>query len=551
MIHPRLLPRLGASLLFVLSPILHAAAAPKPLHTDPAQLSKTVRVLASPEYEGRGPGTAGEARTLAYLVDRFKELGLEPAGADGQWTQPVPLIHTLIDPSAVLRIGGETLAAGTDVVTTTVRADEHLKISGAPLVFVGYGVQAPQVPWDDYKGTDLRGKVAVFLVNDPDFAAAAGEDAAGRFGGRRMTYYGRWTYKFEEAARQGAIAALIVHDTDAAGYGWATVAANNGGENFDIVRGPDDPRVALQGWLSHEAADALFKRAGQDLMALRVAARSAAFRPVELGLPLDIDTAVKVERIQSHNVLAQIPGRRYPQETIQFGAHWDAYGRNPKTGEIRPGANDDGLGVAGVLELARQFARGPRPDRTLVFALWTAEERGLLGSEHYATHPLFPLAKTVANLTLDILQTAGPAKDVVLVGDGQSPLEDALALAAKAQGRTLTPETYSERGLFYRADHFSLAKRGVPAIQLMALGGASDLVSGGRAAGQQWLDGYMKCYHQACDAWSADWDLRGAAADIDLFHAIGERLARSRVWPEWKAGSEFGAVRAVSADARR
>jgi Zn-dependent M28 family amino/carboxypeptidase len=528
-----------------------SAAPSKTQHTDPAQLSATVQVLASPEYEGRGPGTPGEARTIAYLIKRFKALGLKPAGADGQWTQPVPLIHTLVDPAATLRIGGEALVNGTDVVMSTVRPAERIAIKAAPLVFVGYGVNAPQAQWDDFKGTDLKGKVAVFLVNDPDFEAVEGEDAYGRFGGRRMTYYGRWTYKFEEAARQGAVAALIVHDTAAAGYGWATVAANGGGENFDIVRSADDPRIALQGWLSHEAADALFKRAGQDLAALRVKARSAAFVPVDLGLVLDIDTPVKVEQIASANVLAQIPGKRFPQETIQFGAHWDAYGRNPKTGEIRPGANDDGLGVAGVLELARQFSKGPRPDRTLVFALWSAEERGLLGSEYYATHPLFPLYKTVANLTIDIVQTAGPAKDVVLVGEGQSDLEDALVAAARAQGRTVTPETFSERGLFFRADHFSLAKRGVPAIQLMALGGANDLVTGGRAAGQQWLNAYMKCYHQPCDAWSADWNLIGAAADIDLFYAMGQRLADSRSWPEWKPASEFGAIRAMTKAARQ
>jgi Zn-dependent M28 family amino/carboxypeptidase len=426
---------------------------------------------------------------------------------------------------------------------TTVRPDTRIAIATAPLVFVGYGVSAPERGWDDYKGVDLEGKVAVFLVNDPDFEATPHDDAIGKFGGRRMTYYGRWTYKFEEAARRGAIAALIVHDTGGAGYGWQTVMANSGGENYDIVRAADDRRVALQGWIAHDTADALFRRAGQDLAALRVAARSTKFRPVDLGLTLDADIAVKVDRIDSANVLAKIPGKRFPAETIQFGAHWDAYGRHPKTGEIRPGANDDALGVAGVIELARQFAAGPRPDRTLVFAFWTAEERGLLGSEYYANHPLFPLGTTVANLTLDIMQTAGSAKDVILVGAGQSTLEAELSAAAQTQGRTITPETFSERGLFYRADHFSLARRGVPALQLMALGGASDLVDGGRLAGQKWLDAYMACYHQGCDTWSADWKLDGVTADIDLFFAIGNRLANSRMWPSWKAASEFGPIR--------
>ena len=517
-------------------------AAPAAAQTDPAALSATVKVLASPAFEGRAPGTAGEAKTIAYLVDHFKALGLKPGGPDGQWTQTVPLIHTRLDPAASVRIGGTVLAGGTDINLTTVRAAPRVAIAGAPLVFVGYGVSAPEAKWDDFKGQDLRGKVAVFLVNDPDFEATAGDDAKGRFGDRRMTYYGRWTYKFEEAARRGAIAALIVHDTAGAGYPWSTVNANQG-ENYDIVRGADDPRIALQGWLAHDAADALFRRAGLDLAALRVKARSAAFRPVAMGVTLEAALPVRVERLESANVIAVLPGKR-AAETVMFGAHWDAYGKEADGSGYRPGANDDGLGVAGVIELARQFKAGRQPQRSLVFALWTGEERGLLGSEYYATHPVYPLDKTVANLTLDILQTAGPAKDVVLVGDGQSSLDADLAAAARAQGRTVTPETFSERGLFFRADHFSLAKRGVPSLLIMALGGANDLVTGGRAGGQAWLDGYMACYHKACDAWDAKWDLRGAAADVDLFASVGAALANSRTWPTWTPGNPF-ANRAV------
>ncbi|MES2753364.1 MAG: M28 family peptidase [Pseudomonadota bacterium] len=518
--------------------------------TDPTALSATTKVLASPEFEGRAPGTAGETKTIAYLIDRFKAVGAKPAGPGGKWTQAVPLIHTRLDAKTTVAIGGTTFTPGTDINLTTVRPADRVRITAAPLVFVGYGVKAPETGWDDFKGVDLRGKVAVFLVNDPDFEATARDDAKGKFGDRRMTYYGRWTYKFEEAARQGAVAALIVHDTGGAGYGWSTVNANQG-ENYDIVRGKSDPRVALQGWLEHDAADALFKRAGHDLAKLRVQARSAAFTPVPLGIALDADIPVKVERLTSANMLAQVPGKRFPKETVQFGAHWDAYGKDPATGEIRPGANDDALGVAGLIELARQFAKGPRPDRTLVFTVWTGEERGLLGSEHYATHPVFPLATTAANLTLDIMQTAGTAKDVVLVGAGQSTLEDMLADAARTQGRVVTPETFSERGLFYRADHFSVVRRGVPALQLMALGGANDMVAGGRAAGQKWLDGYMACYHKGCDAWSPNWDLTGTAADVDLFYAMGSKLANSRIWPEWKPGSEFAPIRAKTAKARQ
>lgn len=524
-------------------------ASPPAATIDPARLSADTKVLASPEYEGRGPGTPGETKTVAFLVERFKQLGLKP-GPNGSFTQEVPLIHTRIDTSKPIMIGGQPYQPGGEVNLTTVRPADRIAITNAPLVFVGYGVKAAEAKWDDFKGADLKGKVAVFLVNDPDFEATATDDAHGRFGGKRMTYYGRWTYKFEEAARQGAIAALIVHDTGGAGYGWSTVNANQG-ENYDIVRKPGDNRVAMQGWLGHDAADALFKRAGHDLAALRGKARSAAFRPVDLGVTLDAYLSVKVERLTSYNVIAQLPGKRFPNETIQFAAHWDAYGKAPDGTSYRPGANDDALGVAGVLELARLFAAGPRPDRTLVFALWTAEERGLLGSEHYAVNAWFPLEKTVANLTLDILQTAGAAKDVVLVGAGQSTLEDDLATAARSQGRTVTPETDSERGLFYRADHFSVARRGVPALQLMALGGASDLKAGGRAAGQKWLDAYMACYHKDCDTWSADWNLSGVAEDVALFRAMGAKMANSRTWPEWKPASEFGPLRAKSRDARQ
>jgi len=521
--------------------------------TDPARLSTLVKTLASDDFEGRAPGTAGETKTIDWLVAQFKALGLEPGGEDGGWTQAVPLIRTQLDLAAPVSIGATRLVQGKDVSLTTVRAAPKVDLTDVPMVFVGYGVSAPEAKWDDFKGVDLRGKIAVFLVNDPDFEAAAGEDAKGRFGDRRMTYYGRWTYKFEEAARRGAAGALIVHDTAGAGYGWSTVVANNG-ENYDIVRAPGDTRVAVQGWIEHDLADRLFADAGLDLAALGVNARSADFRPVAMTPKFSAAIPVAVERVRSANVIAKLPGTKRPDESVMFAAHWDAYGKGPADAQgrtIRPGANDDALGTAGVIELARLFKAGPKPDRTLVFALWTGEERGLLGSEHYAANPLYPLAKTAANLTLDILQTAGPAKDVILVGKGNSALDALLTDAAKAQGRTITAETFSERGLFYRADHFSVVRRGVPSLLLMALGGAPDLVAGGTAAGQAWLDGYMTCYHKACDAWDAGWDLRGAAAEVDLFHAMGSRLAMAEVWPEWSAGSEFAAVRGASAGERK
>ena len=535
--------------------LLSLTAATLPLSAD--RITADVKTLASDAYDGRAPGTPGETKTIAYLIAQLKAAGVQPGMPDGGWVQKVPLVHTRLDPKGTmaLRVGGARvpLTQGNEVSVTTVRPAAKVAIDDAPLVFVGYGVSAPEAGWDDFKGVDLKGKVAVFLINDPDFEAAAGEDAVGKFGGRRMTYYGRWTYKFEEAARRGAIAAFIVHDTGGVGYPWSTLVANNG-ENYDIVRGAGDERIALQGWFAHDFADTLFAKAGLDLAKLRMAARRADFRPVEMKTTLATDVPVAVDRVESANVLGRIPGRTHPDESVMFAAHWDAYGIGPADAAgrtVRAGANDDALGVAGVLELARWFGKQPRPARSLTFAFWTAEERGLLGSEFYAVNPVWPHATNAANLTLDILNTAGAAKDVVLVGEGKTSLEDDLAAAAKAQGRTVTPETFSERGLYFRADHFSVARRGVPALQIMALGGPNDLVSGGRTAGQAWLDGYNACYHKACDMWKPQWDLTGAVQDIDLFRTMGWSLANSRAWPSWKPGAEFAKLRSQTAGARK
>ena len=542
----------------VIAPTAALAQTPNPI--SPAELSATVKTLASDAFEGRAPGTPGEARTVAYLTDRFKALGLQPGGEGGSWTQPVPLVRTQVAPSPRLavEIGGATLPLIQlkQIYVSTLHAEDRITIDKAPLVFVGYGVSAPERQWDDFKGVDLKGKVAVFLVNDPDFEAQPGEPVAGRFGGKAMTYYGRWTYKYEEAARRGAVAALIVHETPGAGYGWSTVIASQG-EAYDIVRPASGPQpVRLQGWLQRDAAVDLFRKAGLDFEALKLKARQADFRPVVLGgASFSADLAVTHSTVESHNVLARLPGTKHPDQTVLYAAHWDAYGIGAPDAHgdrIRRGANDDGLGVAGVLEIARAFKAGPPPERSVVFALWTAEERGLLGSETYAVHPIYPFAATVANFTMDILNTAGPARDLVLIGAGQDSLEADLAAAAAAKGRSVTPDPHPEKGLFYRADHFSLAKRGVPTLLLMAIGGGPDLVNGGRAAGDTWVDDYTaNCYHKACDAWSADWDLRGAAEDVELIYDVGERLANSTAWPQWSGGSEFKGVRAASDSARR
>ena len=535
------------TLALALSAFALAAPALAQEAIDPDNLTATVRTMAGDWFQGRAPGTLGEERTVGYLIGRLQALGLQPGGPDGGWTQPVPLLHTRLGTPQSLALatpqGPLPLKLGTDVYLSTLRGDDVATVAQAPLVFVGYGVTAPERGWDDFKGVDLKGKVAVFLINDPDFEAASGEPVAGKFGGRRMTYYGRWIYKYEEAARRGAIAALIVHDTPGAGYGWNTVIAP-GGENYDIAAAPY--RVALQGWIEGGAATRLFAAAGLDLAAQRLRARSPDFRPVELGLTLSADLPVTHETLMSRNVLAKLPGTKRPGEVVMFGAHWDAYGQGAPDAQgrtVRPGANDDAAGVAGLLEIARAFRRGPRPDRSVVFAFWTAEERGLLGSETYANRPVYRAADTVANITLDILQTGGPARDVMLVGQGQNSLEDDLVAAAARQGRTVTPEALPERGLFYRADHFPLAKRGVPTLLFMAISGAPDLVNGGRAAGQAWLDSYMRCYHQTCDDWNSGLDFGGAALDVALAYQVGRDLARSTRWPQWREGSEFRQTR--------
>jgi len=549
--------RHAAALLLPLLAI--PAAAQNAPGIDAANLTHTVRTLASDQFQGRAPGTIGEERTIGYLIGRLQALGLEPAGTGGGWTQPVPLLHTRLGTPTTLafdRKGTATpLTFGTDIYVSTLQPKDQAVIQNAPMVFVGYGVSAPERGWDDFKGQDLKGKVAVFLINDPDFVATKGEDSFGKFGGRTMTYYGRWTYKFEEAARRGAIGALIVHDTDGVGYGW-NVVKSPGGENYGLVAPPEKvTSLALQGWISGETATALFTNAGQDLAKLRTAARRKDFKPIDLGTSFNAAIPVTQAVVQSQNVLAKIPGTKRPDEVIMYGAHWDAYGEGApdEKGRIyRAGANDDALGVAGLFEIARLFKAAPAPDRTIAFAFWTAEERGLLGSEAYAQNPIFPAEKTVANFGLDILQTAGKAKDVVLVGKGQGSLEDDLARVAATQGRTVSVESLPERGLFYRADHFSLAKRGVPVLLMMGIAGASDLARGGKPAGQAWVDAYTgKCYHQACDAWDESWNLDGAVQDIEVFYQIGDELARSTKWPGWKDGSEFKAIRDKSAATRK
>jgi len=549
------------STALAVSLLVATAAAAQTNPISPDRLAAHVKALADPKLAGRAPGGPGEAGTIDYIVGQFKALGLKPAGDNGGWTQAVPLVRFQVQQSDAkfgLSVGGTTtpLTEIKDVMVWTQRPIPRVQVENAPLVFIGYGVAARERGWDDFKGVDLKGKIAVVLINDPDFEAGAGEPVAGKFGGKAATYYGRWTYKFEEAARRGALGVLIVHETAGAAYPWTTVVASNG-DSYDVVRAdPAKDKVLMQGWIQRDLAVDLFAKSGLDFEAEKLRARTAGFTPVELkGSSFSADFGVKVDKLLSHNVLAEIPGAKRPKESVMFAAHWDAFGIGPADASgdtVRHGAADDAIGVAGVLELARAFAAGPRPDRTLAFGVWTAEERGLLGSEYYAVHPAFPLATTAANFTMDVLQTAGPSRDVVLVGAGQNQLEQALAASAAKQGRTVTPDGHPERALFYRADHFSVAKRGVPTLLLMGIGGGPDLVAGGREAGDAWVSEYTtKCYHQVCDNWTPAWDLRGAAADVALLLDAGGKLANSTAWPDWNDGSEFKAVRAETKSLRK
>ena len=531
-----------------------------PLEISADNLSNIVKIMASDEFGGRAPGTPGEDKTVAYLIAQMQKIGLEPGGAKGSWTQAVPMMRsevkspikmTFSSPETVL-----SLDQGISVSVDTATALTNITAADLPVVFVGFGANAPEQDWDDYGDIDLTDKLVIYLVNDPDFAAEPDEPVAGRFGNRRMTYYGRWAYKFEEAARRGAFGALVIHETKAAGYDWS-VAAAGAGENVSLAN--KDPKalpVKLQGWLHDDAAHELLAAAGHDLDALRVKARQPEFQAFELeGIRFDADLEVDITTFDSQNVLGLIPGSARPDEVIMASAHWDAYGVGAPDEQgrtIRAGANDDALGSAGILELARVIKAQPALERSVLLAFWTAEEAGLVGSMAYAADPIFPIEKTVANFTLDILQTAGAAKDVILVGKGQSELEDDLARVAEAAGRYVTEENLPENGLFYRADHFSMARVGVPVLLMMGIAGGADLVVGGREAGNQWIADYVgNCYHKPCDAWSADWDLTGAVQDIELFHQLISELGNAKRWPAWKQGSEFKALREQSASVRQ
>lgn len=516
-------------------------------------LARHVRMLSSDGFEGRAPATRGEERTVAYLVEAFRKAGLQPGGERGGWTQTVPLVRAQMDGpvSASIDVAGRhrALANGEDITVQSLQPVAHVHVDKAPMVFVGYGIAAPERHWDDYKGADLRGKVAVVLVNDPDFETPQ----AGAFDGRAITYYGRWTYKFDELARRGAAGVLIVHEDAPAAYGWATVKASGTSPVFDIERADAmTVHTPVRGWLQRAVAVQLFKDAGLDFEQAKRAAQQADFRPVALGdAVFSVDFRIKRERVASRNVIAELPGRAHPDEAVIFSAHWDAFGIDVPDAEgdrVRHGAVDDATGVASVLELARSFAAGPRPQRSLYFIAWTAEEKGLLGSTYYAAHPLVPLATTAAVINMEMFSPDGPTRDIASWGQGKVSLEGELAQVAKAGGRTVSPDPSPEAGFFYRADHFPFARAGVPAI---TIGPGLDMLDGGVARGTALREAYFACcYHQPGDRWRDDWNADGQAADTGLVRALGERIANSREWPRWLPGSEFAAERERSAGQR-
>ena len=526
-------------------------AAPTSTHAfndaiDAGDFAEHVKQLASDAFGGRGPGTPGEEKTVEYIKAQFARIGLQP-GNGSDWFQTVPMVETTADEasaSMVATVGGVTQALkfGTDMVIGTRTGQAQVDIKDSPLVFIGYGVDAPEQQWNDYAGIDVKGKTVVMLVNDPGFHAGD----AKLFDGKRMTYYGRWTYKFEEAARKGAAAALIIHDTEGASYGWDVVKNSWSGPQYDLPAKDDPaPRVPAQGWITGEAATALFKAAGQDLAKLRAAANKRGFKPVPLDASLSL--ALKSTSVEkaSRNVVGLLPGSETPDEAIVYMAHWDHLGTHDgETGDnIYNGAVDNATGVAAIMEIAESFRKAKvPPKRSILFLAVTLEESGLLGSKYYVAHPVIPLDKTVAVFNLDALSPVGKARDITVVGKGSSQLEDLLKPLLDAQKRKPVGETNTAAGYYFRSDHFNFAKAGVPALYIDS---GTDLLDGGQAAGDAAGKDYTDHrYHKAGDHFdAATWKLDGIVQDLDVVATMGTTLGNDGQWPNWYAGNPFKAAR--------
>lgn len=510
-----------------------------------AHMKEMTRVLSSDAFEGRGPGTAGEEKTVAYIIERFKAAGLQP-GNMGSWVQDVPLVEITGRDFAPLTIGGKgtpmRFAFGDEWVGTTYREDAATALKDSELVFVGYGVVAPEKGWNDYAGLDMRGKTAVILVNDPDFGAT-GE--GGLFNGKAMTYYGRWSYKFEEAGRQGAAGAIIIHDTAPAAYGWNVVESSwTGPQAYPQAGANAPPRTLMNGWVQKPVAEKILAAAGQDLAQLTARARQQGFKAVPLGLTASTEFRNDIRKFASKNVIGILPGREAPEEYVLHTAHWDHLGRckpAPDGDDICNGAVDNATGTAALAALGEAHVKAGAARRSLVFLAVTAEESGLLGAHYYANNPVYPLAQTVGGINMDAFLVGGRSKDVTVVGLGKSELDSFLVDALKADGRTITPDPSSEAGYYYRSDHFAFAKLGVP---MLYVDGGEDLVNGGRAAGEKLAAEYRtNRYHGPQDEYDPNWDWSGVMQDLQLFYRIGRSLAQSEVWPNWMPGDEFRAVR--------
>lgn len=524
--------------------VLLAAAAPMPISA--ARIRDDVRVLSSDAFAGRGPGEIGETKTIDYLAKSFAAAGLQPGGTGGGWFQDVPLVRLDRLPGATLtlRFGGSTVALtpGKDA-SLTFRNAGLTTLTDAPLVFAGFGVVDTKLGWNAYADQDMRGKIAVVLANDPDFEA--GRNLG--FEGRRMAYSGRVGVKFEAAARAGAVAVLVIHEDAAASYPFSQVASGDALPGF-VPAPAVSSSLQLTGWLRGDVARRLLAAQGLDLDALKRRARDPGFRAFPLtGTSLSSAGRTRATPMISRNVIARLAGRVRPGETVLYGAHWDANGTNgsDQTGDaIRNGAIDNATGTAELLEVARAFAAGPKPERSVVFAAWTAEEKGLLGAEYYAAHPIYPLATTAAVINLDPHVVLPAARNLELIGGGRTSLEVTFTEVARQAGMRVTAEPSPEAGWYFRSDHFAFAKRGVPALAFRA---GRDLIKGGSAAGSRIVEDYnTKRYHQPNDAFDPRWTFAGTAQEASVAYEAGRRIANSKTWPNWNAGIEYGVIRAAS-----
>src|SRR5215468_678821 len=517
------------------------------------KLLRHIKTLASDEFEGRAPGTKGEELTVNYLTEQFKRLGLKPGNPDGSYTQKVPLVGYTPQPSASFTIGGKQMPlASEDYLARSPRFTPETRVENSDVVFVGYGVVAPEYGWDDFKGVDVKGKTIVMLINDPAIPDPADPNKLDEkmFKGRAMTYYGRWTYKYEIASEKGAAAAIIVHETGPAGYPFAALASWRQ-ENFGI-KTPDDnrdkniSRVAVESWITVDSAKRLFTAAGKDFEALKKAALGKDFKPVPLNAKANFTIKTALREIASTNVIAKLEGSdaKLKDEYLIYTAHWDHMGRDPQLqgDQIFNGAHDNASGTAGLLELAKAFAKlSPAPKRSILFLAVTAEEKGLLGAKYYAENPLYPHERTLANINMDGLNQWGRTRDVVIVGYGNSTLDDTVIETASAQGRVVKPDAEPEKGFFYRSDHFEFAKQGVPALYTDE---GTEFIGKPEGYGMQKRKEYTeRDYHKVSDDVKPDWDLSGAVEDLRLLFQVGHRVAQSEKWPEWKPGTEFKARR--------